>query len=103
MRARIAGIVASFTLSASAFAAEAHLGGRIIDVTAYTGGLMVRLETGVPDNCAGVGYGWMTIPESNKTMIAMALMVWQNESGATVYTDALANGVCRINQFNPWE
>jgi len=102
------GVKAAFCLIAAVFALPSHaeegyLSGRITDVTSGSTGLLVRLETGVPGNCTGVSYGWMLIPESNKTMIAVALLTWQNHSGATVYTNALSAGNCTINQFDPWD
>lgn len=86
-----------------ALAADSYLGGNISNITSHAGGLMVMLDTGVPTNCAGVGYDWMTIPEANKTMIATALLAWQLGRGVTVYTNALSGGVCTINQFDPAE
>jgi hypothetical protein len=87
----------------SVHAEETHLSGRISNVTSASDGLFIMLETGVPTNCTGVGFGWMKIPEANKSMIAVALMVWQNKSGAVVYTNALSGGQCVINQLDPWE
>lgn len=84
-------------------AADSYLGGNISNITSHAAGLMVMLDTGVPTNCAGVGYNWMTIPEANKTMIAVALMAWQVKRGVTVYTNALSGGVCTINQLDPAE
>jgi hypothetical protein len=89
------------TLSAPTRAEEAYLYGQVTNVTTGPAGLLILLSTGVPGNCSGVGYGWMTIPEANKTMIAAALIVWQNQGFATVYTNPLSGGVCTINQFDP--
>ena len=52
-------------------------------------------------NCSAAGYGGMTIPEANKTMVAAALVVWQTQGFVTVYTNPLSGGVCTINQFDP--
>jgi hypothetical protein len=96
----------SLLLSVTAMSVHAeatYLSGRISNVTSASDGLFVMLETGVPTNCTGVGYGWMKIPETNKTMIALALLVWQNKGGVVVYTNALSGGQCVINQFDPWE
>lgn len=102
-RALVTALALMGVLSQSAFAEETYLSGRIIDVTSGPSGLLVRLETGVPGNCTGVSFGWMLISESNKTMIAAALLTWQNHSGATVYTNPLSAGNCTVNQFDPWD
>jgi hypothetical protein len=100
------GIKAIACVSLAAFAVpshaeEAYLAGNVVDVTSASNGLYVRLSTGVPGNCTGVSYGWMLIPEANKSMIAVALLTWQNRGGATVYTNPLSGGNCTINQFDP--
>ncbi len=50
--------------SSCLLAGDTYLGGRVVNVTSYAGGLLVILDTGVRTNCAGVGYNWMTIAES---------------------------------------
>ena len=81
-----------------------YLTGPVSDLTSFSdGSLGIRLSNGVPGNCTGVAYGWMSIPASNKTMIAVALLVWQNKGSVTAYTDALSGGLCTINQFDPVE
>lgn len=87
----------------AALAADSYLGGNISNITSHAGALMVMLDNGVPTNCTGVGYGWMTIPEANKTMIVTALIAWQLGRAVMVYTNALAGGVCTITQFDPAE
>lgn len=90
-------------LAQDAAAADEYLGGNISNISSHGAGLMVMLDTGVPTNCSGVGYNWMTIPEANKTMIAVALLAWQLGRGVTVYTNPLSNGFCTINQLDPAE
>ncbi len=94
-------LVGGILFSRGSTAADHYLSGRIHDITSGAQGLLVRMDTGVPTNCTGVGYGWMTIPEANKTMIAVALLTWQNQGSATVYTNPLSGGACVINQFDP--
>jgi len=98
---RVIVLVIGLVVSRVGVTADQYLSGAIEDVTSGPQGLMVKLTTGVPTNCAGVGYGWMTVPEANKTMIAVALLTWQNQRNVTVYTNPLTNGVCVINQFDP--
>lgn len=85
-----------------ATAAEYYLSGNMVNITSDAAGLRITLNSGVPDNCQGVGYGWMLIPESNKTMVAVALAMWTTGNlHVTVYTNPLSNGNCVINQFDP--
>lgn len=94
-------VSASLVIAIPAAAEDAYLYGQLTNITTVPAGLLVQLSTGVPTNCAGVGNGWMTIPEANKAMIAAALIAWQNQGFATVYTNPLSSGVCVINQFDP--
>ena len=60
------------------------------------------LDSGLPDNCAGTIAGWMKIPESAKTMIAVTLIAKIQNSGVTVYTDGIdGSGFCIVNQVDP--
>jgi hypothetical protein len=87
-----------------AFAGDTYLYGTLTNVTTGTSGdLMIMLSTGVPTNCSGVAYGWMTIPVANKTMIALAILTMQSHGAVTVYTYPLSGGQCVINQFDPDE
>jgi hypothetical protein len=88
----------------SASAAETWIYGTLTNVTTGSSGdLNIMVSTGVPTNCAGVPFGWMTIPAASKTMIALALLTLQNRGAVTVYTFALSGGQCVINQFDPDE
>jgi hypothetical protein len=95
-------LLAAMLVSSTALAEATYVSGRITNVTSGPAGLLIMLDAGVPTNCAGASYNWMVIPEANKTMIAVALITWQNQGSATVYTNALdpTNG-CVINQFDP--
>ena len=76
-----------------ASASPSWLDGNIINISSASSGLMVMLSSGVPDNCAGVGYGWMLIPEAKKTMIATALTTWATGNKyVVVYTNPLSGG-----------
>lgn len=87
----------------SASAADSHQVGSITNVTATTDGLMVMLDNGPPTNCAATPYGWMLIPEINKTMVAATLALWLvGRTRVTVYTSGTyAGGMCVINQIDP--
>lgn len=90
-------LVAYPTLSSPSWQA-----GNISAVTSWSGGLMITLDSGLPDNCAGTPYGWMTIAQTSKTMIAVALLAKIKNSPVVVYTDGIdASGYCTINQIQP--
>ena len=104
---RLASIILAFALLSIApptRAADVYLGGTMTNITSTASGLMIMLDTGLPTNCAGSPYGWMLIRESNKTMIAVALMAWHTGNrNITVYTDnSVAGSYCTINQVDPW-
>jgi len=98
----LAGITAG---AAPAQAASTYLSGHINNVTFGSSSIMIMLDTGLPDNCAGSPCGWMVVPDSYKSMVAFVLGLWmrgdQAEVGVTVYTDGLVNGYCRVNQIDP--
>jgi len=63
---------------------------------------MIRLDTGVPDNCIGTPFGWMLIPESAKTMVAVTLIARLQNVLVTVYTNGRdVSGNCIVNQVDP--
>ena len=64
---------------------------------------MIMLNTGMPTNCTGSPYGWMLIPEANKTMVATTLALWlSGQRTVTVYTNGYSgNGFCIIGQVDP--
>ena len=106
--AKLRGVVAAAVcgmLSNSAQAAPTYMSGHITNVTFAQDWVMVMLDTGLPDNCAGTAYGWMKIPPEDKPMIAFVTGLWMRGDAAqvvvTVYTDGLVGGYCRIAQIDP--
>ncbi|MBL8339728.1 MAG: hypothetical protein JNM97_23380 [Rhodoferax sp.] len=99
--AAIVGVCVALALPA--VAAENYQSGTMVDITSGANGLLVRLDTGAPTNCAGTPYGWMLIRESNKTMLSVALLAWYaGNRQVTVYTSPIVPGnYCEINQFDP--
>lgn len=89
-------------LSAPALADVYWLRGTIVDVTATELGLMVRFENNaVPTSCAGVGSGWMLIPEANKTMVAFAMSKWiAQQRSVDIYVKGMVNGYCVVEQVD---
>lgn len=90
---------------ASTFAAAgtSYQGGNISNTTTVPEGLLIMLDTGPPSNCAGTPYGWMLIPEANKTMVAATLALWlTGKTNVTVYVSSYSgSGYCTINQVDP--
>ena len=103
MRGRTLVIIAALLLvlfCGYAGAGETYLAGYVVNMTSLPEGLMIMLDTGVPDNCEGTPYGWMIIPEDNKTMVAVAMMAYlQSDREITLCTDgSFYSGYCRVNQ-----
>jgi hypothetical protein len=87
LRALIA--TAALVATASAGAADTYLTGNLSEVTTVPEGLLIRLDNGLPDHCAGTPYNWMLVSEANKTVLAMTMMLWFTGGRLmTVYTRA---------------
>ena len=99
---RLALVIAAL-LPAICPAADTWQRGTINNITSTQQGLLIRLDTGLPDNCAGTPYGWMLIPEANKTLIATTLMLWaMGTRSVDIYTVGRPNGgYCVIEQVDP--
>lgn len=96
-------LVASISV---AHAGLAYQSGRISNVTFGQQHLQIILDSGLPDNCAGASYGWMTVPANAKTMQAFVLGLWlrgdASQTSVVVYTNGgIVNGVCIIDQIDP--
>lgn len=107
LRAGLASAAVAFGLLASSasLAGPTYQNGRISNVTFSSSSILIMLDTGLPDNCAGSPYGWMVIPQEYKAMAAFVISLWMSGNAGstpvTVYTDGLVNGYCRINQVDP--
>lgn len=93
-------------VSTNALADAANQNGRINNITVAGNTVLIRLDTGLPDNCTGTPYGWMQVPEASKVMQSLVLGMWMRgdaaETVVTVYTTGLGtNGYCQINQIDP--
>ena len=87
-------------------ACDTHQDGRISNITVVGNTVLLMLDTGMPDNCAGSPHGWMQIPEANKVMQSLVLGMWLRGDAAqtyvVVYTNArTGGGYCQINQIDP--
>ena len=90
-------------LATKSFAGAAHLKGKISNITSVKNGLLIMLDTGVPENCEGASYNWIQVKQENTAMISVVLMLWTTDKKTvTVYTDPRGtSGYCVANQIDP--
>jgi hypothetical protein len=92
-------------LSLPVFAAPTSIAGQINDVTVAGDEVLIRVNAGLPDNCAGTMFGWMRIPPESKAMIAFVIGLWMrgdaSQTSVVVYTDGMVGSYCRVNQIDP--
>jgi len=91
-------------MSVSVFSDDYYQSGKIKNITATTGGLMLMMDSGLPSNCEGTPFGWMLVEQKNTALISLILAVWAADKAAgTVYTSGRVNGsgYCLVNQFDP--
>ena len=86
------------------FAAAHYQSGKIKNLTAVTNGIMIQMDTGLPDNCEGTPYNWLFIKQEYTALTSVVLAAWvSGKSTGTVYTTGRINGtgMCIVNQFDP--
>lgn len=100
-----AGLLFFLFSTSFSMAAENYVSGKITNITAIEGALLVNVENGmIPDNCAGTPYNWMKIKQENTTMVSVVLAQWAaNNRVATVYTSGIETGgkYCLVIQVDP--
>jgi hypothetical protein len=69
-------------------------------------GIMIQLDSGLPDNCAGTTFGWMWIPAASSVLTAYVLGLWLSGNApsvtVTVYTTGLStDNFCQVTQIQP--
>ena len=89
--------------STAVLSASHYKSGNIINITSYSAGMLIKLDSGAPANCLGTPNDWLLIKEENKTMISVALSMWATgKTWAIVYTDPYAgSGYCVVKQLDP--
>ena len=99
----IIGVLIMLSVTAPAFAGPNNVYGNLNGYSTVPGGLLIMVDTGIPDNCAGTPYGWMIIAEEDKAMLAVVLMrVNQDLMGVGVYSAGVFyQGFCRVTQLQP--
>jgi len=96
--------VASAFVASTAIAAAYYQTGHLSNVLFPAGDLvLISLDSGLPDNCAGTPNGMMMIPASEKTMKASILSLLARGDSAqttvTTYTSGRdGSGFCQVNQ-----
>lgn len=86
-------------------AADTYQHGTISDTTSTSAGLMIRIDSGPPGNCASSPYGWMLIKSEHKAMLALTLlMLATGKKSFVVYTAGIgSSGYCEVSQMDPYE
>ena len=92
-----------FFSTTSVVAADAYVTGTMNNISSTPEGLLIMVDAGAPTNCNGTPFGWMLIPQVNKTMTATALAMWlSGQRNATIYTNSYSGtGFCIVSQFDP--
>lgn len=97
---------AIFVMSPAVFSAPSWTGGNILNLTSTSAGVMIIMDSGAPDNCAGTPHGWLLVRNQDKVMAAMVMAMWASErKAATVYTSGIdrGTGFCVVTQVDPAE
>jgi hypothetical protein len=81
-----------------------YVTGNITQYTTTTDGVLLMVDAGPSANCKGTPYGWMLVPETNKTLVAMTLTAIANgKKAVTLYTAGFTGTTpyCVVNQVQP--
>ncbi|TDF41956.1 hypothetical protein EYS14_03690 [Alteromonadaceae bacterium M269] len=93
-------VIASFFTSVVS-AGPHFLSGNLSNIASSSSTISIKLHNGVPDNCQGVAYGWMTIKKEDTPMVSMILSMWvSGKHKATVYT-RMEGTTCYIYSVDP--
>jgi len=88
--------------SLQTIAGDHYLSGKLSNIASSSSNLLIMMDKGVPDNCAGVSYNWMRVKKEDTVMVSMVMSMWlSGKKDLTVYTSALTNGVCYIYSIDP--
>jgi hypothetical protein len=100
----VAVFAALATLSATASAGPNYVSGHISNVVFNGDDVLIMVNAGLPDECAGAS-AWMRVPPEYKAMNAFVLGLWMRGDAAQVsvmvYTAGVVGGYCRITQIDP--
>jgi hypothetical protein len=91
------------SVSSISFAETDFLSGNISNVTSSSEGLLVTLNSGVPENCSSTPNNWMLIKQNDSTMVSIALAMWASgRTGATLHTSGISQDspYCVVTQLD---
>ncbi len=97
-------VALTILFSAQVSAAEYYKTGKINNLTAVTRGIMITMDTGLPDNCEGAPYGWILIKQEHTALTSVVLAAWlAGKNTGSIYTSGRENGdgYCLATQFDP--
>ncbi|WP_330961513.1 hypothetical protein [Photobacterium sp. 53610] len=98
-------VIAFALMTFFANAAGHYVSGKITNITAIEGALLIMMENGnIPDHCKGTPYNWLKIKQENTTIVSVVLAQWaSNNRTATVYTSGIetTGGYCVVTQVDP--
>ena len=81
--------------------------GHINNIAVAGDDIVLKLDSGLPDNCTGTAFGWMLIPSSAKATKALVLALWargdMSSSTVTIFTGGLVGSYCQVDQIDPIE
>ena len=82
--------------------------GHINNITVAVDDVLVKLDSGLPDNCTSTAFGWLLIPSSAKATKAFVLALWargdMSSTVVTIYTTAgVVGNYCHVDQIDPIE
>jgi hypothetical protein len=104
---RLLGVIALTllgALSATASAGPNYVSGYISNVTFNGTDVLIMIDAGLPDHCAGAS-AWMRIAPEFKPINAFVLALWMRGDAAQVhlmvYTSGAEGGYCQIVQIDP--
>jgi hypothetical protein len=66
--------------------------GYITAQTSNAQGLLVQVSGGTPTNCSSTPYGWLLIPEANKSMVSLTLTAIAQNRQVKVFTNGIPQG-----------
>jgi hypothetical protein len=108
VRQLIAGAVSALAflfVPSAAPAASWYQQGHIASVQFVTTSVLISVDSGLPDNCAGTSWGRLEIPQSYKPLQALVLGMWMrgdmNAVTVIVYTSGIgSDGYCQVVQID---
>lgn len=89
----------------NAIAQSSWKSGTVVDLTSGEGYMLIRLDAGMPDNCAGSPHGWLMIPRKSREIQVLLLTFYtMGKKSGTIYTSGRPDGgYCEVTQWDPYE